>query len=246
MTTPWRGYAGTLQHARLLEEARGAVRQWVAACRRPVVSVSGGKDSVLLLSICREIAPGIEAIRADPPNPLPDREQHVADVVTWSGGRWHVVDYPWDVEAVLAGDVPYPHDRKVTVLSAYQRVAGFDGVATGIRASESRQRAISVARHGLVLRRADGVWSCRPLARWSALDVLAEVERRDLPLNPVYRHTAGIARLDYERLRDGTWWPHTGGHEVQVEEWINRYYPSVYPSFVRAVALGQHGQRRSV
>lgn len=101
---------------------------------------------------------------------------------------------------------------------------------------------MSARAHGLVHRRADGVLSCRPLLWWTALDVLAEVERRDLPLNPVYRHTAGIARLDYEHLRDGTWWPHGEGASKQ-GLWMRLHYPAVYPSFVAACGLDTGGAR---
>ena len=232
----WAGYAGTRHHARLLGQSRAAIRDWLARCKRPVVSVSGGKDSVLLLALVREQDPTVPAIRADPPNPLPDRAEHVDNVVTWFGGRWIIVDYPWDVEAVLRGDAPYP-TRKVPALLAAQRTANVDGVAIGIRAAESSARTITIRHRGLVTLRTDGIWSCRPLGWWSALDVLAEIERRDLPLNPVYTHLDGLGRVDMDHVRDGTWWPH-GMYPEQRSDWMRRYYPEVWPSFDRALRLG--------
>lgn len=228
----WAALATTREHARLRDQALRAITRWRSECRRPVVSVSGGKDSTVLLLLAREVDPTIPALRADPPNPLPDRPEHVDALRQAAGGEWWIEPYPWDVSGVLAGDVAYPDGLKVRRLTDRMRAEGVDGVALGIRAAESAPRRRHLSSRGLVYRRADGLCVCAPLAWWSAEHVLGELLIRDaLPINPVYTHLDGFP-LGLEDLRDGTWWPH-GRHEGR-ESWMQRYYPDVYPLFCSA------------
>lgn len=138
-----------------------------------------------------------------------------------AGGEWRVVPYPWNVDAVLAGDERYPAGLKVRRLVETMREDEVDGVALGVRAAESRARRIHLATRGLVYQRKDGLQMCQPIARWPAEAVVGELLRRDaLPLSPVYRRLSSSG-CDLERIRDGTWWPVSGGQR----SWLATHYP---------------------
>lgn len=216
-------------------EALRWLEDWRGSVARPAVSVSGGKDSTLLLMLARRVDPDIEAWRADPPNPLPGRGGHVERLVRAAGGAWRAIPYPWDVGAVLDGRLDYPAGLKVRTLVAAMHAAGVDGVAIGTRIAESSPRRITFATRGPIYRRRDGTVICTPLARWSAEQVVGYLLAADaLPLHPVYRCTRGMP--DLERLRDGTWWPHgdPGAHRA----WLALHYPSVVEAHDRALSIG--------
>ena len=218
--------------------AKQDIERWLHLCQRPAVSVSGGKDSTALLHLVRSVRPDVLAIRADPPNPLPERAEHVAALHVVSGGPWEVVEYPWDVDAVLRGDIRYPENLKIRVLQALHRRLGLDGLALGIRASESSQRRKTLHSRGTVYQLADHSWRCCPLAWWTALDVIGYLLRQqDYPLNPVYTHTRRMPEANLEHLRDGTWWPH-GLYPEQIRPWLEMHYSECVPLFDAACRVG--------
>lgn len=231
----WLAWTRTLRYQQRLDRAAADIDRWLAACSSPVVSCSGGKDSTVLLDLIWSRDPSVLAVRADPPNPLPDRQAHVDRLA--SVGRWEVVPYPWDVEAVLQGTAPYPAELKQRRLRAWAKAAGVDGVALGIRAAESKQRRMTLAHRGTVYQTAEG-WRCAPLAAWSAEEVLGHILRRDLPLNPVYAHLRALPVASMEHLRDGTWWPHGDDAEVAAwRSWLALHYPQIVEDYQRALAL---------
>lgn len=228
------GWTRTLEYQRRLDEARAVISEWLTTTPAPAVSVSGGKDSTLTLLLVRDQCPEALAIRADPPNPLPGRSGHVAELEIAAGGEWMHVPYPWDVEAVLRGEQRYPAGLKIERLLDAMRGRSVNGVALGVRAAESRTRSIHVARRGLLYQRADGLLVCQPLARWSAEQVIGALLAADsLPLNPVYRRLSS-APASLEHLRDGTWWP----VHYEQRRWLETHYPSVLHLYDRARAVG--------
>ena len=65
---------------------------------------------------------------------------------------------------------------------------GFKAVMTGITASESRQRALLIMRHGFCYYCKDEkIQKIHPLWHWTPRDVLEFYKREDIPLNPIYR-----------------------------------------------------------
>lgn len=227
----------TQEFSRRLDESRRAVDLWLALCSRPVVSVSGGKDSTATLALVRAARPDVTAIRADPPNGYPDRADHCARLETASGGPWVAVPYLWDVASVLDGRARYPAGLKVRRVREAFAALGADGLAFGVRAAESSARRAHVAARGLVYQRADGVRVCQPVALWSAEEVIGYLLAADeLPLSPVYRRTHLMPQASLERLRDGTWWPHTD--PASHRPWLALHYIEVLADYDRACAVG--------
>lgn len=91
---------------------------------------------------------------------------------------------------------------------------------TGIRAEESGARAMSAAVHGVATER-----SCRPILRWTSVEVFAYLRRHDLPVHPAYACSMG-GTLDRGRLRVGPIGGERGGGRGRAE-WERRYYPEI-------------------
>lgn len=238
----WRLLAGTREVQRKVTRALRIIEAWRRQAQRPVVSVSGGKDSCLLLQLCREIDPSIPVIQALGPVPYSDTAAHLDRLRHAAGGAWHIVEYTYDVDGVLNGDVRYPEGLKQRTLLATHRSAGVDGVAYGLRASESRGRLWNARVRGESYVAHDGLRVCTPLAYWSAEEVVGYLIATDrLPLHPVYARTH--LQPDINHLRDGTWLPNQVSDALGRRDWIAWHYPEHLESYDRAVKVF-HTDRR--
>lgn len=217
-----------------IEGAQRLIANWLQRCSRPVVSVSGGKDSVATLQLVRSVEPSVPALVSHPPYPLPDRRVYLDQLIAASGGPWHEISYHYDVGAVVRAPQSYPHGLKQRGLVAEMGRLQFDGLALGLRAAESDARAWNLRARGR-LYRARGQWVCTPVATWTAEEVVGLVLGADvLPVNPVYTKLEYAG--DLESLRDGSWIctpvnrPGPLAPVRRIEEhlaWIERHYPQV-------------------
>jgi len=223
----------TRDFRRKLSVALDLVEGWLTLCERPVISCGGGKDSTALLQLVHQVEPSVPVYCADPPNPLPDREPHVRRLELSDGGVWTHVPYPWNVEAVLDGREPYPSLLKIRKLEERMTADGVDGLALGIRAEESRGRRANLNMRGSLYQTSSGRWTCTPIARWTAEEVVGYILSADaLPLNPVYFKTELAPALNH--LRDGTWYPREVADGRGYEGWLRYHYPELAALYGRA------------
>jgi 3'-phosphoadenosine 5'-phosphosulfate sulfotransferase (PAPS reductase)/FAD synthetase len=107
---------------------------------------------------------------------------------------------------------------------------GHDAAFIGLRADESKARAMHLRTHGPIHRMADtGVLHVNPLAWWTSRDVWTYLVSRDVPWAPVYdkRWPGGREELRVSafclgnNLASGRW------------EFLRRYYPKTWRDFVQ-------------
>lgn len=171
------------------------------------LGTSWGKDSVTVLHLARAVPIPVVWVRVDgqenPDCPLV-RDAFLA--------RWPV-DYH---EIAAPSGVA---EGKRTSSLGFQEAARRFGARhiSGVRAEESTTRAIAVSRYGVA-----SVGSCRPIARWTALDVFGYAARHDLPIHPAYACTFG-GMLDRGRVRVGALGGERGTGRGRAE-WEARYY----------------------
>lgn len=223
-----RAIAGTVQFKNKVTAACHDVERFLKLSNRPIISCGGGKDSTAVALIAKRINPSLYILCANPPNPLPDREQHLINLKSYFGGTWIDIPYYWDVRAVLDGKAPYPDGLKMKILKQFQKDNGIDGIIMGVRNLESKGRAINNAIRGNVYEVKE-TWRCLPISRFTAEESLAMAMYFDAPINPVYFKTH--LAPDYESLRDGTWWPHGMALQNGHGNWIKHYYPNLYSDY---------------
>lgn len=214
-----------------VDDAIKIIEYFFTLTENPVVSFGGGKDGTAVLILAQMVKPDINTICADPPNPLPDRQQHIDNCIHSITPNIVRVPYDWDVVSVLAGVQKYPDGLKMQELNRFQKSNRIDGIIWGCRNSESRSRQINFHKNGYVYQVADGTYRCQPIATWSAEESLALALVTGYPINPVYEKMEGIFNLD--DLHDGTWWPH--GCDDSKQFWIKKYYPDYYEYYLRAI-----------
>lgn len=93
---------------------------------------------------------------------------------------------------------------------------------TGVRGEESRMRGMVMARWGEA-----GINACRPIGRWTAVDVFAYLHRHDLPIHPAYAMSLG-GQLDRRWLRVSPIGGISNSHK-QRAHWESAYYPDIAP-----------------
>ena len=226
-------YARTIQFRQKLDNSLRTLDAFLSHTKNPIISCGGGKDGTAIALLANMLGKDVHYITAEPPNPLPDREQHNNELMRWLGGKWDIVPYNWDVQAVLDGNAKYPDGLKMKVLSDYQREHEIDGVVFGIRAAESRDRTLNLALRGEIYETPQGM-RCQPIAKWRAEDSLCLALLLDAPINPVYMKMDGAG--NYEQLHDGTWWPH--GLEDR-SGWIKKYYPDFFDLYEEALKINR-------
>lgn len=200
--------------ARLVERANAAVAAVHAfGTSLGYVGVSWGKDSVTLAHILRDTGMPFVWVRVDgvenPDCPL------VRDAFL----SRHDIDYH-EIRAT-------PGARRTSARGFAEAARRFgDRHVSGVRAQESRERALRTARWGVATAR-----TCAPLARWSATDIFTYLHMHDLPIHPAYAQSGG-GRWHRDRIRVGALGGERGtGHGRR--EWEYAYYPSQMARFAR-------------
>lgn len=225
-------YAHTLSFQRKLNHSMKVLHDFFNQTNNPVISCGGGKDGTATAILACQVNPKVKIICANPPNPLPDRNEHIKNLKEYLDyDKWTDLSYDWDVDAVLRGDIPYPNDFKQLRLQEWEKDNGIDGVVLGLRANENNDRKINFKVNGHIYKTCKGL-RCQPIADWSWQEVICLALLMDAPINPVYLKMDGIYNLDY--LHDGTWWHHS--YEDK-SEWMKRYYPDYYDLYVRSTRL---------
>ena len=198
----YRLHAKLPAHQRHVETAKQAVAH-ALRCEPGLwaVGISGGKDSTCLIDLCHSAGwrgPAFHMRFAETPPEntalclaLADRysiELQIADLpgeldVYERLGHFFVHAESTEERAAVAEMV---RGYKVGA-DEFAEQRGHHGQFWGMRAAESKHRAITVARKGVLYRtRSRRTVTCLPLARWSDRDIWAYTVSRDLPWLSIY------------------------------------------------------------
>lgn len=168
------------------------------------VSVSWGKDSVVVAHLARQVDPTLPLVHATfGARTNPDCER-VAD--EFLGGwpmPYYAIDCPW-VDSWYRPIQEAHGDRRIM----------------GIRSEESGTRKLSSRVHGLSTSNV-----CRPILHWTLSDVMSYLYVHDLPIHPAYAMTMD-GRLRREGLRVDAIGDEPGAERGR-SDWERRYYPAL-------------------
>jgi len=222
-------YAKLATHRFKVLLARDYVRRWLSECSRPYVAISGGKDSLCTLALVREQAPGTPAVYFDADCAFPEVSTIVDNTPT-------TVRYPAD-EPILdtikrfglyGGPALERATMQSTVYGPIKRLIaehGFDAVAYGLRAEESKGRAHHMKTRGQVFRyKRDGILACQPIAHWTYFDVWAFIVSHNLPYCGVYDRMWDMP----EREQRVSYWAGETNRENGRYVWLKRHYPELW------------------
>lgn len=224
-----------------VQRAQTAIGGALAAASPWSVSYSGGKDSLCLLALVRDQAPGAPGVFVDSGAEFPETLAFVAatpNVVTVHP-TLTLLDMYQEVgdfgsEARTPDSHWAPGQVKQTLIQEPLAWANgeysFAGNFTGLRAEESAGRSkLGAVRRGQAWRMASGVWRCEPLTHWTVSDVWAYIAERELVYNPVYDRLAemGVPRSQWRVA------PYAGGTANHLGRWsvLRRGWPDLFNRF---------------
>jgi|GEM_PF-7094146 len=238
-----RVHAQTLAHRRAVEIARSLICRALALEQpdRWCAMWSGGKDSTVMVHLLRGLGVPVASEKDDLDYP---GEREYVERLAREWGLVLTVLVPevsplgWIAEhrneIEPGGDI---HSRTAelskqcfySVVEAHTKSAA--GIFLGLRAQESRGRAMNRATRGSLYKREGGQLVCSPLSDWSGLDVFAYAFTQEIELLPVYR-CIGLQNIaEPWRVRKSWWLPGESARFGGVI-WLRRYWPSLHSRMV--------------
>lgn len=247
----YRAWSASEHYQKREARALEAVQSALEGAARPVVAFSGGKDSAVLAHLALRVAPGLPLMHVvDPIDPFGILAFVRERAAAW-GARLELAVPDLDAEAIwgriaaIPGDVTErdPNSRKEGAAGAisgddffgplerWHRAHGTDLVLLGLRAEESRGRALNAFTRGDLYTRLDGMTISQPISLWRTEDVWAYHMRHGLPWHPVYDCERG--HPDPERIRLAFPIPAGGSARRGQAVWLRTHWPDFWRELVR-------------
>jgi phosphoadenosine phosphosulfate reductase len=193
---------------RLAEQSRREVADMLSRCQNPYLAFSGGKDSVLMLHLVRQVTGGtaVPAIWEDE-----WETRHTHDILDYIEREWgtrlirvrSATDPEffrrYGVHSVLNQAVRIDHT--VPSWLDYRTISDFDGFFVGMRKDESTKRMYALQKATRHLKTFEMV-RCAPIADWTYRDVWAYTAHHNLPINGRYPRLIEIG-VDLKHARVG-------------------------------------------
>ena len=217
------------------------LERWLKLCDyQAYLSISGGKDSLVCAALARQVYPQIPLVWVNQ-GYLAEWADCVELIEYLSSEGWNIVELCpprdlWhlylDLGIPLEGKMTSALDQKINQrlmydpLNEYQELNGVKGYAWGIRASESRSRAMYLKKYGELYQRKDGLFCCSPVGWWKTEDIWLYIDKYKLPYPAMY---------DRDRLtvRNGPPIGTTGVNWGRLAE-LRRYHPDIWIELTKA------------
>lgn len=215
------------------------------------VSWSGGKDSMVLLDLVRRVNPNIAIMHVRTDIEYPDCETFVDHVIeAWKLDHCTILRPPSAWQVLVEEGGPFGQVNVATSridkecffepIEAEVAAKGYRQVFLGLRAEESLARTWNVRMRGTrYYHKGRGIWTCLPLASWTAKDVFAYCVVNDIPVSPIYSRT--YLHPDPERIREGWWTTGETAARYGMLGWLRYHYPDLWTKLKEtfpSVAMG--------
>lgn len=232
------------RYKRQLDNAENIISQGLAQMKKPYVSCSFGKDSVVLLHLVLQQCPSIPILFINSQYCFPDTYK-VRDefVKRFNINLFELVQEHDYLDIInqygLPDDRSKAQQKKVVELlkkdtaNMWAKKNGFDGHFWGLRKEESIGRKILLNTKGtLFLAKMAGLWRCSPLANWSYEDIWVYILTNDVPYSGIY---AKDKFCDPKQIRNSSWVTTDGAALNGRVLWLKYYYPELFTKLARKV-----------
>jgi len=198
-------HARTAEFAARVKSAETILANGLAVMKRPYISLSFGKDSMVMAHFILSRQPDIPVVYVNcgewdewPDTPRVKQaflqrfpschfiELHGPSIMeAFMRAGWYVQD---EEDNATARKAQHDYGKSLgDVLNAEAKRRGYDGAFIGIRKEESRNRLrLFRMRGSLYFAEMRGMWACHPLMHWTGCDVWAYICSHNLPYNELY------------------------------------------------------------
>ena len=160
------------------------IEDFLDIAENPYIAVSGGKDSSVLLHLCRRIRPSLDAVHLDFHTAFPET---LALFETYENLKF--VSVGSRLEMLAEGGMHDTSDKgKLRNFTPERiRAEGYDGWFYGLRREENpKKRGKHLQVHGDFFQKKDGLHVCQPIARLQYIDVWAYIVVNEIQYNELY------------------------------------------------------------
>ncbi|MGV9867242.1 phosphoadenosine phosphosulfate reductase domain-containing protein [Rhodococcus koreensis] len=219
------------------------------------VAFSGGKDSLVVLDLARQVDPDVPVVFFDSGLDYPETYDYLTELAhTWRLDLHRIPTDPpllqaladtglWDHTAPTDATAAAVDLHRVLITEPARRAHQLlgPGELWGVRADESTARRHLYTRGGRregTITRTDGTIAYGPIWDWTTDDVWAHIARHQLPANPVYAtlRTLGVPAQQHRlsHLVDG-------GHLDRGRlTWLRRGWPALFEELADALPRIRH------
>lgn len=178
-----------------INSAISIIKDVITKHHTPIITFSGGKDSLAVLDLVRTIRPSTIAVFANTGNEYPETVPYTRSFpniieVTPTKTFWQCVkEYglPQNKSKSKRHGNACCFWLKEKPLYTYQKENNVDLVFTGLTSAESRQRMMTLKRMGYYyLNKKDNSYRCHPIYNWTEQDVWDYINFKNLKYNPIY------------------------------------------------------------
>lgn len=210
-------------------------------CPQAYLTWSGGKDSTAMVLLASRLGV-VRVMSVKDDLDFPGEREYVEVLAEQWGVALDIVEPTVSLQALLsetfAGDDIHGRGAKLSkagfypLVERYAAERGYPGIYLGLRASESRGRAMNAHCRGAIYKKKSGEVVCQPLWDWSDMDVYGYLFANDIPLLPLYKCTKFAERPG--RIRKSWWAPGAAARKGQTV-WLKFYYPSLFQRLTELV-----------
>jgi phosphoadenosine phosphosulfate reductase len=230
-------YARLPRFKKRIMAAQNIIFEGIDAIRKPYLSCSFGKDSVVLLHLVLPYMPNIPVVFINSGYCFPDTYE-VRDCFARDYNINLVeIAQPYDYLEIIE-QYGLPDDRtgtqqakvvkllKKDMANEWAKESGYDGNFWGIRKEESNGRRVMLNNRGALFYAKDAdLWRCSPLADWKWEDVWAYIHTYDVPYSQIY-NKHGFC--DPRQIRNSSWVTTDGAAQNGRVVWLKYYYPELF------------------
>lgn len=236
----WRDYyllhTRSTQYKRNVERAQAVVQKFLEQEPRSYCSISGGKDSTVLMHLVWSIAPETKMLSEKDDMDFPNELEYMhtlqaryslnLDIITPPVKLWDVAMQHDFTEDIHSKGTAWSDEYFYGLLRKWQAEHDYTGAFLGLRRDESKGRYWNFVKRGEIYRNESWQqWVCTPIAIWSGKDVFAYLFQHDIPIMDVYFKTRFVGSP--EDIRKSWILPGKSARKGQAQ-WLKYYYLEIF------------------
>lgn len=204
--------------------------------KNPYLSISWGKDSILLLYFVRQVNSKIKCVYLNSGYALPDtyeiRDRIVSDwnlnYIEIKSDYFAIKEFKPPDQRTKAEQSKYVDILKKIPFDNFAKENNHDGNFWGIRACESIGRNHLIKTNGLLFKSEKGIYRSSPIGWVTNEELWYFYEKFNIPMNQIYTKTKFINK---DQIRN-TGWLSTDGEDRGRVVWLRYYYPVQYKKLI--------------